>query len=1173
MLFLEEPLKRLFYHHGIFCASHPLTLLTLSGLLIFTLSYPALRLAYETFTNPQYEPTQFWESPSSRAPFQEERFKETFGEQPFLRLEQFVINASDTLTSLNAGGGGVVEKDLLLYVLELQERIGAVTVDKISDGDGRNRLGNPVGVSDICYKPFGDGRCLIHSPVEFWHSQRDRLEQDADLLGTLSNGEALSSFGTPIPLHSVFGGIVGMQRGNEEVKKGLGSGHAGSDGADGDSDFLIKGAASIVLTYFLEDRFDAEQNGTGGRVTEAIWDEIWKRAVKAHDNGAVTSDFFERKEGPNHPPRLIATTTANAPRPTTSSTSTTWEVPTRSLREIAWRAQGEAKHLFYVFGERSDASQEGGISAEYMLLFVSYGLVFLYISLVLGRFELVKSKFGLGLGAVVMVFCSLLMSVGLSSMMGVTTSLAPMEVFPFLIIAVGVENIFVLTNGVVTTSLDLPVKERVGLGLSRVGTKMSISLAGELFFLLLVSTINIPSLQEFCLFASVAIVMDFFMQITFFVTILAIDIRRLELSDLHTLQRMQQRRMSTSGEFPSQLENSNDHLQRKTPWSLIMIGGFMVLLGLGFYGSSADNIFTQDMSNNSSIWENSMSVTADAVWNVINPSKSNRYVEIRPPVHITVVYDGDPAPESPSEVPYKLERPKSSWRIQIDTLTVEMSPSIFTGLVVTFLLLFTLSCIFVTSVLYSMSKGKKSEGHLRYDQKNFRMVGSGAHWLRCPYKVININLGGLTDICLLATSDCGLTVWADSEGEIYLWDIARVRKGKLVPPPSLKLSKKCTLTCLAVEPKDGLLIAAGTTDGRVLVWDSETESLVCNIQAWIATVDIHIQGESLIDVVLLDGTCYSLQRGLGSKESAGGSHHSTEWEHLMRLNSDSEAGDASFALVFHKVSDRTMTIGKLDGRISVVHHWEENHVFGGHRDEVVALHSDAGMGVLASGSVSGDLCLWDMTSGRQIVFIPHEKAVNEGARRSGDNFDDGIDSANTFLDGNEGDFQVDGSRTSAQRQMTGLLAGHRDSITKIRIKAVAGGSSNSVAKWSSLLWITASADQTVKIWRVTLSAEQRRLIDIRCVKTIHQPGCTSMEITDNLVVGARKSPGLDPTDLISYWEVWMCDLESSFRTREIRIAEDLLSGVDLPSQPSYSLRKCYESDCQYRHLFSIQIRR
>lgn len=43
----------------------------------------------------------------------------------------------------------------------------------------------------------------------------------------------------------------------------------------------------------------------------------------------------------------------------------------------------------------------------------------------------------------------------------------------------------------------------------------------------------VPAIQEFCLFAWVGLLIDFFMQMIFFVTVLSIDIRRMELSDLN----------------------------------------------------------------------------------------------------------------------------------------------------------------------------------------------------------------------------------------------------------------------------------------------------------------------------------------------------------------------------------------------------------------------------------------------------------------------------------------------------------------------------------------------------------------------------------------------------------------------------------------------------------------
>ena len=42
----------------------------------------------------------------------------------------------------------------------------------------------------------------------------------------------------------------------------------------------------------------------------------------------------------------------------------------------------------------------------------------------------------------------------------------------------------------------------------------------------------VPAIQEFCVFAYVGLLIDFFMQMIFFVTVLSIDIRRMELSDL-----------------------------------------------------------------------------------------------------------------------------------------------------------------------------------------------------------------------------------------------------------------------------------------------------------------------------------------------------------------------------------------------------------------------------------------------------------------------------------------------------------------------------------------------------------------------------------------------------------------------------------------------------------------
>ena len=39
------------------------------------------------------------------------------------------------------------------------------------------------------------------------------------------------------------------------------------------------------------------------------------------------------------------------------------------------------------------------------------------------------------------------------------------EIFPYVVILIGIENFWIITKSVTTTKKDLPVKERVGIGL------------------------------------------------------------------------------------------------------------------------------------------------------------------------------------------------------------------------------------------------------------------------------------------------------------------------------------------------------------------------------------------------------------------------------------------------------------------------------------------------------------------------------------------------------------------------------------------------------------------------------------------------------------------------------------------------------------------------------------
>uniref|UniRef100_A0A8D3DR10 Sterol regulatory element-binding protein cleavage-activating protein n=1 Tax=Scophthalmus maximus TaxID=52904 RepID=A0A8D3DR10_SCOMX len=176
--------------------------------------------------------------------------------------------------------------------------------------------------------------------------------------------------------------------------------------------------------------------------------------------------------------------------------------------------------------------EEIGI-AELIPLVTTYIILFAYIYFSTRKIDMVKSKWGLALAAVVTVLSSLLMSVGLCTLFGLTPTLNGGEIFPYLVVVIGLENVLVLTKSVVSTPVDLEVKLRIAQGLSNESWSIMKNMATELCIILIGYFTLVPAIQEFCLFAVVGLVSDFFLQMFFFTTILSIDIRRMELADLN----------------------------------------------------------------------------------------------------------------------------------------------------------------------------------------------------------------------------------------------------------------------------------------------------------------------------------------------------------------------------------------------------------------------------------------------------------------------------------------------------------------------------------------------------------------------------------------------------------------------------------------------------------------
>lgn len=166
-------------------------------------------------------------------------------------------------------------------------------------------------------------------------------------------------------------------------------------------------------------------------------------------------------------------------------------------------------------------------------ILVSYIIMFAYIAISLGHVErfdriLIDSKITLGLGGVVIVLASVICSVGIFGFIGVPATLIIVEVIPFLVLAVGVDNIFILvqTHQREVRLADETHAQHVGRILGKVGPSMLLTSVSESCCFFLGGLSDMPAVKAFALYAGMALLIDFILQITCFVSLLSMDTLR-----------------------------------------------------------------------------------------------------------------------------------------------------------------------------------------------------------------------------------------------------------------------------------------------------------------------------------------------------------------------------------------------------------------------------------------------------------------------------------------------------------------------------------------------------------------------------------------------------------------------------------------------------------------------
>jgi len=222
-----------------------------------------------------------------------------------------------------------------------------------------------------------------------------------------------------------------------------------------------------------------------------------------------------------------------------------WE---KSLKGLLLAVQEEAKErgLRLSFSTEISLEQElnKSTNTDAKIVVVSYIAMFLYASLALGSTSLalrtflntpskalVESKFTLGALGILIVLMSVSASVGVFSAMGIKVTLIIAEVIPFLVLAVGVDNIFLIVHEFERANYRYPddtIEVRVGKALGRIGPSILLSATTETICFALGATVQMPAVRNFAIYAAGAVFINAVLQVTMFIAVLAVNEKRVE---------------------------------------------------------------------------------------------------------------------------------------------------------------------------------------------------------------------------------------------------------------------------------------------------------------------------------------------------------------------------------------------------------------------------------------------------------------------------------------------------------------------------------------------------------------------------------------------------------------------------------------------------------------------
>lgn len=156
-----------------------------------------------------------------------------------------------------------------------------------------------------------------------------------------------------------------------------------------------------------------------------------------------------------------------------------------------------------------NVAEEG--AQNFFIIFLSYCLMFLYVGVSIGFFpSFVYNRFLLGLSGIFLVICSVMSAIGISFYASVPLTMISAEVVPFLILAIGVDNMFLISRAERQVPAHIEAIElRLAYALKEIGPSIFCAAFCEALAFFVGMLTDVPALWSFCLVAGIAVIVDF----------------------------------------------------------------------------------------------------------------------------------------------------------------------------------------------------------------------------------------------------------------------------------------------------------------------------------------------------------------------------------------------------------------------------------------------------------------------------------------------------------------------------------------------------------------------------------------------------------------------------------------------------------------------------------------